>query len=851
MGNKKNKRKRARLRHLETVRANGRRTAALRWSSHNKENNEAIFISSKISDEHTEKNRSPSLMQMRTLSPTSCESSYIGNCMDENRSPLVQLHTVSPITIPSNDKSLIIEEECEDSMSETHKGRRLIDITYFFERLQEISAHASLFHCNLSNITIIGEKRIGFISHFKLKCELCGKFFSVSSDDPNPTNNVNINTAVCSGIVAAGIGYSQLEEICSAIDVPIFTEKYFAKVQSKVFDDWEATAIEAMEAAANQERKVAIAEGRVKDGKPVIDVYVDGAWCTRSYGNNYRALSGVAAIVGRRSGDGDSSTYSKIVAANPYPNHVVSKIECRNHLLRNMCNKLRAITKNTNYPLSNRKLITDKRIMSIRKVITTSIKENRQQINNRDEAIKHLHEDICNSINHAFGDHRSCKDFYCNKEKSFNENVIPQIENSIFWFRVRVVINSVASKSRSLLENVDTNTVERLNSVIAKFVGGKRINWSLRRSYQSRCSAAVVAFNTKRPIYTLHKKILGQSPKGNLKKYQEKKDRKRNLTNLVTRKKNRKRKLFEKQNDYGESPATPDMNEVDLKQATASFLARIKDLVKDRKSIQKKTVLQRDSSEWLELRKLILTASNFGNVIKRKKNYGNCVKQILYKKNISFVHSIAHGVENEDIALQQLAKQENIMIKPCGLFIDPEIDFLGASPDGVVGEDTVVEVKCPMAAHKKGMKAAITENKIQILRHNKKTGNTSINKNSDWYFQIQGQLHISRRERCIFGIWGGEDQKMEVLYIKRDEDFWREYMENKLVNFYMTQIIPEIVDSRHVRGMPLRNTTDKLGSDSARSKYFARLQAGSPAPAPLKPRTSPPRKQPSPELTSP
>ncbi|CAB3229098.1 unnamed protein product [Arctia plantaginis] len=243
MGNKKNKRKRARLRHLETVRANGRRTAALRWSSHNKENNEAIFISSKISDEHTEKNRSPSLMQMRTLSPTSCESSYIGNCMDENRSPLVQLHTVSPITIPSNDKSLIIEEECEDSMSETHK------------------------------------------------------------DDPNPTNNVNINTAVCSGIVAAGIGYSQLEEICSAIDVPIFTEKYFAKVQSKVFDDWEATAIEAMEAAANQERKVAIAEGRVKDGKPVIDVYVDGAWCTRSYGNNYRALSGVAAIVGRRSGE--------------------------------------------------------------------------------------------------------------------------------------------------------------------------------------------------------------------------------------------------------------------------------------------------------------------------------------------------------------------------------------------------------------------------------------------------------------------------------------------------------------------------------------------------------------------
>ncbi|GBP70392.1 hypothetical protein EVAR_45659_1 [Eumeta japonica] len=167
----------------------------------------------------------------------------------------------------------------------------------------EISARTSLFNCNLSNIIIAGEKRIGFISHFKFKCELCGTYFLVSSDDPNNTKNVDINTAVCSGIVATDIGYSQLEEICSAMDVPIFKEKYFAKVQSQVYDDWEATAVEAMEAAAGREYDAAIAEGRVKDGISVIDVYVDGAWCVngiRSYGNNYRALSGVAAIVERR-----------------------------------------------------------------------------------------------------------------------------------------------------------------------------------------------------------------------------------------------------------------------------------------------------------------------------------------------------------------------------------------------------------------------------------------------------------------------------------------------------------------------------------------------------------------------
>lgn len=47
------------------------------------------------------------------------------------------------------------------------------------------------------------------------------------------------------------------------------------------------------------------------------------------------------------------------------------------------------------------------------------------------------------------------------------------IENNIFWFRIKTITGSVLSKSRSLLEDVDTNVVERFNSIVAKFVGGK------------------------------------------------------------------------------------------------------------------------------------------------------------------------------------------------------------------------------------------------------------------------------------------------------------------------------------------------------------------------------------------
>jgi len=40
----------------------------------------------------------------------------------------------------------------------------------------------------------------------------------------------------------------------------------------------------------------------------------------------------------------------------------------------------------------------------------------------------------------------------------------------------------------------------------------------------------------------------------------------------------------------------------------------------------------------------------------------------------------------------------NKEIKPCGLFIDTENSYLGASPDGLIDENGLVEIKCPLSA---------------------------------------------------------------------------------------------------------------------------------------------------------
>lgn len=59
-----------------------------------------------------------------------------------------------------------------------------------------------------------------------------------------------------------------------------------------------------METAAAKERTIALERNQVcPDGTPWITVYVDGSWSKRSYGTNYNALSGMAAIIGKNTGE--------------------------------------------------------------------------------------------------------------------------------------------------------------------------------------------------------------------------------------------------------------------------------------------------------------------------------------------------------------------------------------------------------------------------------------------------------------------------------------------------------------------------------------------------------------------
>lgn len=78
-----------------------------------------------------------------------------------------------------------------------------------------------------------------------------------------------------------------------------------------------------------------------------------------------------------------------------------------------------------------------------------------------------------------------------------------------------------------------------------------------------------------------------------------------------------------------------------------------------------------------------LTASLFGKVCKRRPQTSchNLVKECLYK-NFTTTEDMIYGINNEKYIREQFSKMYCKDVKPCGLFIDKNHHFLGASPDG-------------------------------------------------------------------------------------------------------------------------------------------------------------------------
>ena len=128
----------------------------------------------------------------------------------------------------------------------------------------------------------------------------------------------------------------------------------------------------------------------------------------------------------------------------------------------------------------------------------------------------------------------------------------------------------------------------------------------------------------------------------------------------------------------------------------------------------------------------------------------------------------------------------NKKVQPSGLFIDHEFGFLGASPDGIIeDENAIVEVKCFPSINRLNTQtfeyAAGTKKNFPLKLND--NGTWEINKHHDYHYQIQGQLRITKADKCYFIGFINISSPLLVVEIFPDDDFIHNMME-KLVIFF-------------------------------------------------------------------
>ncbi|KAJ8938646.1 hypothetical protein NQ314_011385 [Rhamnusium bicolor] len=222
-----------------------------------------------------------------------------------------------------------------------------------------------------------------------------------------------------------------------------------------------------------------------------------------------------------------------------------------------------------------------------------------------------------------------------------------------------------------------------------------------------------------------------------------------------------------------------------------SFLKEKLSLTKDRiVEVLKLTVGQTNNPAWYIARKHRLTASNFGQVLKacKRGRFPPTLFQTLTgNTNLGGIKQIQWGRSNESVAIGIFEKRHNVKITKSGIWLD-ECGFLGASPDGIIDDDTLIEVKCPFKYKDSFFSDCLLEIKDYIVSFNGES--FILNDAHNYYHQIQGQLHICGKKTCILALWTTKDY-LEIEVVKNVD--WQTNL-NILQDFYLNKYIQYITE---------------------------------------------------------
>lgn len=197
-------------------------------------------------------------------------------------------------------------------------------------------------------------------------------------------------------------------------------------------------------------------------------------------------------------------------------------------------------------------------------------------------------------------------------------------------------------------------------------------------------------------------------------------------------------------------------------------------------NLQKETVDQRTSNLWFDARQWRVTASHFGDIL-HATDRRNMLKlaENIFSQNPIHSAPVLHGNKYERVAIEWYEKKYKVKVKKCGLFVHTDFPYLGASPDGLLNEDIIIEVKCPYTGREEKIQPNTS---FPFLTYDNK-GELQLKTSHKYYAQVQGQMYIADKKLCKFLVYTLVDEK--VIDIQRDNDFCKKKLLPALKHFYI------------------------------------------------------------------
>jgi putative phage-type endonuclease len=220
---------------------------------------------------------------------------------------------------------------------------------------------------------------------------------------------------------------------------------------------------------------------------------------------------------------------------------------------------------------------------------------------------------------------------------------------------------------------------------------------------------------------------------------------------------------------------------------TRFFNKYIKLSASNRKAIEVRTRNQ-DNSLWKETRRLRITASTACKIPKRPTTKPDKFIDNHVYSTFQGTAATKHGTDCEPLARKYFEHEYNKVVGRSGVVICCHNFWLCASPDGLVDEDAIIEIKCPF---RQCIKDLVVSNKYDVKEDVNGNNYVDPRGKNGYYTQVQLTMYCTQRMLCYFVVWSESDAI--IVHVPYDNEFVQNVLP-QLEQFYFKSLLPRLVD---------------------------------------------------------